>query len=71
MLSKNIDRILSERDMRLAEVMVKVQSPDGIRDLYGGLQKQLGTVAKTAGNAQKEEKLDREGLAALKGMGSF
>jgi hypothetical protein len=44
MLNKNIDRLSAERDMRSSAIAVQAQSGEGIKDLFEGLQKQMGSV---------------------------
>jgi hypothetical protein len=73
MLHKNIDRLMAERDMRTADVAIRSQSAEGVRDLFEDLKKQMGTVVDFDRVLQSQEAvIDREGLKALKGLeGAF
>lgn len=71
MLSRNIDRILAERDLRQIEVIVKSQATEGIQSLMTDLKKQMGTVVEIEIDAEErirraENERDTEGLLALK-----
>lgn len=44
MMSKSIDRIGAENDIRAARVGMMVQSGEGFKDLVEDLQKQVGAI---------------------------
>jgi hypothetical protein len=72
MLHKNVDRIQAERDAKTAELMVRSQSADGIKELFDGLRKQMGQVVvieRPAAMRRPVEQLDRAGLNELRGLG--
>lgn len=74
MLSKNVDRIWAEQDLRLATLMGSVQSKEYAEKLIKDLRRQLGTIVEFE-EAPKvleiEPEYDRAGLLALKGMGKW
>ena len=70
MLHRNIDRLMAEKDMRVADVAIRSQSQDGVRSLLTDLRKQMGTVVDfDEVLARQEEKLDRAGLNSLRLLG--
>lgn len=72
LMSRSVDRISAERDMRAARVAASVQSGEGVEKLFDDLHKEMGEVARFERRVNKvvaAEQLDREGLHALKGLG--
>lgn len=70
MLHRNIDRLLAEKDMRVADVAIRSQSEEGVRGLLTDLREQVGKVVDfDRVLARQEEKLDRGGLNSLRGLG--
>lgn len=67
--SKNIDRILSEVDLRQLQLVASATSSEAYGQMQERLRKQMGVVIKVKdeGKATQEE-LDRAGLADLKAM---
>ncbi len=69
LLHKNVDRIAAEEDIRVAAIAASVQSGESFNELMNGLRKQMGEVVIIDRISQAmTEKLDRVGLAMLKGM---
>lgn len=68
--SKNIDRILSEVDLRQLQLVASATSSEAYGSMQENLRKQLGMIVKVKAKAQdaQEEQLDRAGLADLKAM---
>lgn len=71
LMSKAIDRISAERDIRAARIAISVQSEEGVGKLFDDLHNEMGEVARFEKRVNKviAEQLDREGLHALKGLG--
>jgi hypothetical protein len=70
MLHRNIDRLMAEKDIRVADVAIRSQSSDGVRALLTDLRTQMGTVVDfDEVLSRQEEKLDRAGLNGLRGIG--
>lgn len=79
LMSRSIDRISAERDMRMAMVVGAVQSVEGTEELFKRLQDEMGKVVvfNESMKAELKEKqaaaqvfdLDRDGLDGLRGMG--
>jgi hypothetical protein len=70
--SKNIDRLLSEIDLRQLQLMASATSGEAYGRMQENLHKQLGVIVKLSPEAiaqsAQEEKLDPIGLADLKAM---
>ncbi|UIN38286.1 hypothetical protein [Methylobacterium oryzae] len=68
--SKNIDRILSEVDLRQLQLVASATSSEAYGSMQDRLRKQMGLVVKVKdeGKATQEDQLDRAGLADLKAM---
>jgi len=66
--SKNIDRILSEVDLRQLQLVASATSSEAYGSMQESLRKQLGMIVKVKAQDAQEEKLDRGGLADLKAM---
>jgi hypothetical protein len=69
--SKNIDRILSEVDLRQLQLVASATSSEAYGSMQDRLRQQMGMVVKVKDEvkATQEEQLDRAGLADLKAMG--
>ncbi len=69
-LSRSVDRIAAEQDLRLLSIGASVQSGESYKDMVTGLHKQMGKVVimDEVERAQTEV-LDRSGLSSLKGIG--
>jgi hypothetical protein len=75
MLSRNIDRINAENDIRAARIGLQVQSGEGFQELIADLQKQMGKVfeydeARRAMQA-KRDVLNSEAIAELNSLGDM
>lgn len=66
--SKNIDRILSEVDLRQLQLVASATSSEAYGSMQANLRKQLGMIVKVKAQDAQEEQLDRGGLADLKAM---
>lgn len=63
---RQIHRIEAQQDLRAIRVAKTAMAEDGGRDTIVQLQEEIGVVMRTD---PEEERLDREGLAALKALG--
>lgn len=70
--SKNIDRILSEVDLRQLQLVASATSSEAYGSMQANLRKQIGMIVKVKDQGKahgaQEEQLDRAGLADLKAM---
>lgn len=66
--SKNIDRILSEVDLRQLQLVASATSSEAYGSMQANLRKQIGMIVKVKAQDTQEEQLDRGGLADLKAM---
>lgn len=66
--SKNIDRILSEVDLRQLQLVASATSSEAYGSMQERLHKQMGMIIKVKAQDAQEEQLDRVGLADLKAM---
>lgn len=73
MLHKNIDRLMAEKDLRVADVAIRSQSADSVVKLFEDLRKQMGTIVDFDKVFTEQEmiveKLDRDGLHSLAALG--
>ena len=72
-LSRNINRISAQQDMRLLTIVNLAMSKDGAQKYRDKLELELGDVItyKRDPKASMNEKLDRKGLAKLKTMNNI
>jgi hypothetical protein len=71
MLNKNIDRLRAEDDVRSLQTAIAAQSGESAQKHLDALHKQMGKVVEVDEVAEAmNAEYDREGLLALKGMGS-
>jgi hypothetical protein len=66
--SKNIDRILSEVDLRQLQLVASATSSEAYGSMQDRLRQQMGMIVKVKAQDAQEEQLDRAGLTDLKAM---